>query len=186
LDIEFNEIRSGYRLRYDNAQEKAFVDVFLFDSLSSGAGYCSALADRTEELMAEIRKVLSECPAKCDSACHECLMHFWNQRVQSNLDRFAALQLLNWCQHSILPEQLSYEEQEKLLLPLNALGSDYRIETRENQHFLIENGKSHKIMVFPAMWSKQYGRNFSDVIAISDNLLKYALPKADAEIRNQL
>lgn len=186
LDIEFNEIRSGYRLRYDNAQEKAFVDVFLFDSLSSGAGYCSTLADRTEELMAEIRKVLSECPAKCDSACHECMMHFWNQRVQSNLDRFAALQLLDWCQYSVLPEPLSYEEQEKLLLPLNALGSDYRIEAHECQHFLIENGKSHKIMVLPAMWSKLYSGIPLNVITVSDKLLKYALPKADAIIREQL
>lgn len=186
LDIEFNEIRSGYRLRYDNAKEKAFVDVFLFDSLSNGAGYCSTLADRTEELMAEIRKVLSECPAKCDSACHECMMHFWNQRVQSNLDRFAALQLLDWCQHSILPEPLSYEEQGKLLLPLNALGSDYRTEALEGHHFLIENGKSHEIIVLPAMWSKQYGEIPSNVITVSDKLLKYALPKADAIIREQL
>lgn len=186
LDIEFNEIRSGYRLRYDNAQEKAYVDVFLFDSLSSGAGYCSTLADRTEELMAEIRKVLSECPAKCDSACHECMMHFWNQRAHSNLDRFAALQLLDWCQHSVLPEPLSYEEQEKLLLPLNALGSDYRIESHEHQHFLIENGKSHKILVLPAMWSKHYSEIPLNVITVSDKLLKYALPKADAIIREQL
>lgn len=186
LDIEFNEIRSGYRLRYDNAQEKAYVDVFLFDSLSSGAGYCSTLADRTEELMAEIRKVLSECPAKCDSACHECMMHFWNQRAHSNLDRFAALQLLDWCQHSVLPEPLSYEEQEKLLLPLNALGSDYRIESHEHQHFLIGNGKSHKIMVLPAMWSKHYSEIPLNVITVSDKLLKYALPKADAIIREQL
>lgn len=185
LDIEFNEIRSGYRLRYDNAQEKAFVDVFLFDSLSSGAGYCSALADRTEELMAEIRKVLSECPAKCDSACHECMMHFWNQRVQSNLDRFVALQLLDWCQFSVLPAPLSYEEQEKLLLPLNAFGSDYRIESREQQHYLIKNGKSHRIMVLPAMWSKHYSEIPSNVITVSDKLLKYALPKADSVIREQ-
>lgn len=186
LDIEFNEIRSGYRLRYDNAQEKAFVDVFLFDSLSSGAGYCSTLADRTEELMAEIRKVLSECPAKCDSACHECMMHFWNQRVQSNLDRFAALQLLDWCQSSILPAPLSYDDQEKLLLPLNALGSDYRIEAHEQQHYLVESGRSHRILVLPAMWSKHYSEIPSNVITVSDKLLKYALPKADAIIREQL
>lgn len=186
LDIEFNEIRSGYRLRYDNAQEKAFVDVFLFDSLSSGAGYCSTLADRTEELMTEIRKVLSECPAKCDSACHECMMHFWNQRVQSNLDRFAALQLLDWCQSSVLPAPLSYDDQDKLLLPLNALGSDYKIESRDCQHFLIENGKSHKIMVLPAMWSKHYSEIPLNVITVSDKLLKYALPKADAIIREQI
>ena len=186
LDIEFNEIKSGYRLRYNNAQDKAFVDVFLFDSLSSGAGYCSALADRTEELMTEIRKVLSDCPTKCDSACHECLMHFWNQRVHNNLDRFAALQLLDWCQNSILPDPLSYEDQDKLLLPLNALGSDYKIETNGQQHFLIENGVTHEIMVLSAMWSKRYNEIPSNVIAVSDKLLKYALPKADAEIREQL
>ena len=114
------------------------------------------------------------------------MMHFWNQRVQSNLDRFAALQLLDWCQRSVLPEQLSYEEQEKLLLPLNALGSDYKIESREGQYFLIENGKLHKITVLPAMWSKYYSEIPSNVITVSDKLLKYALPKADAIIREQL
>ena len=185
LDIEFNEIKSGYRLRYNNAQEKAFVDVFLFDSLSSGAGYCSTLADRTEELMDEIRKVLSECPAKCDSACHECLMHFWNQRVHNNLDRFAALQLLDWCQNSILPEPLSYEEQDKLLLPLNSLGSDYRIDTDGQHHFLIRDGIPHKIAVSPSMWSKRYYKIAANTITVSDKLLKYALPKADSIIREQ-
>ena len=184
LDIEFNEIRSGYRLRYDNAKNKAFIDVFLFDSLSSGAGYCSALADRTEKLMTEIRKVLSDCPVNCDSACHECLMHFWNQRVQNNLDRFAALQLLDWCQHSILPAPLSYEEQNRLLFQLNDFGLDYKIETDGCQHFIIQNRKSHKIMVIPAMWSKN--KIPANVVAISDKLLKYALPKANDEIKEAL
>lgn len=186
LDIEFNEIRSGYRLRYDNAKSLAFADIFLFDSLSSGAGYCSTLADRTEELMAEIRNVLLDCPVNCDSACHECMMHFWNQRVQNQLDRFAALELLNWCQHSILPEPIPFEEQDKLLAPLNALGADYQIIVDNQHHFLIENGISHPIVVLPAMWSKQYCKVSPNTITISDKLLKYALPKADALIREQL
>lgn len=76
LDIEFSEIKSGYRLRYSPSDRKTFVDIFLFDSLSSGAGYCSALAEKTRELMSEARKVLSTCSAECDSACHECLMHY--------------------------------------------------------------------------------------------------------------
>lgn len=68
-----------------------------------------ALADRTEVLMEETRKVLATCPADCDSACHECLMHYWNQRVHAKLDRFAALELLDWCKKSKLPDALSYE-----------------------------------------------------------------------------
>ena len=39
------------------------------------------------------------------------------------LDRFAALELLDWCEKSILPEELSYEQQDKLLAPLNAIYS---------------------------------------------------------------
>lgn len=101
------------------------------------------------------------------------------------MDRFAALQLLDWCQQSVLPAPLSYEDQEKLLAPLKALGSDYIIEAREQKHYLIENGRSHRIMVLPAMWSKHYSEIPSNVITVSDQLLKYALPKADAIIREQ-
>lgn len=186
LDIEFNEIKSGYRLRYDNNRRKTFVDVFLFDSLSSGAGYCSALADRTEELMAETRKVLNTCPAGCDSACHECLMHYWNQRVQGNLDRFAALDLLDWCQHSVLPAPLSYEAQKELLSPLNSLGSDYEIESDGQKHYIRANGIVREIIAFPAMWNESSRQIPIGVVAVSDKILKYALPKADAVIREQI
>ena len=186
LDIEFNEIKSGYRLRYSNDQNKTFVDVFLFDSLSSGAGYCSALADRTAELMDETRRVLTSCPANCDSACHECLMHYWNQRVHSNLDRFAALDLLNWCQKSILPDPLSFAEQDELLLPLNSMGSDYSIESSGGKHYIRANGQYKEIIAYPAMWSTQSQWIPYGAVAVSDRLLKYALPKADSVIRDQL
>lgn len=147
LDIEFNEINSGYRLRYSAEHNKTFVDVFLFDSLSSGAGYCSALADRTEELMEETRNVLMTCPAECDSACHECLMHYWNQRVHAKLDRFAALDLLDWCQKSKLPDALSYEKQEELLIPLNHLGSDYIIESDGVKHYVKYENKHIRVIL---------------------------------------
>lgn len=186
LDIEFNEIKSGYRLRYAYDQKKTFVDVFLFDSLSSGAGYCSALADCTEELMEEARRLLVSCPAGCDSACHECLMHYWNQRVHANLDRFAALELLNWCQKSILPDPLSFDVQNALLRPLNFMGSDYSIETEGGKHYIRFNGRSREIVAYPAMWSRQNSRIPNNIVAVSDKLLKYALPKADAVIREQL
>lgn len=186
LDIEFNEIKSGYRLRYNNEQRKTFVDVFLFDSLSSGAGYCSALAERTEELMEETRKVLNTCPNDCDSACYECLEHYWNQRVHGNLDRFAALDLLDWCQYSRLPQSLPYDKQDELLNPLNFLGADYSITSDGQKHYIHANGKWCEIVAYPAMWSEHNIRIPDGTVAISDKLLKYALPKADTIIREQL
>ncbi len=184
LDIEFNEIRSGYRIRY--SQEKTFVDVFLFDSLSSGAGYCSALADRTEELLNETRDVLMSCPASCDSACHECLMHYWNQRVQGNLDRHAALDLLNWCEGSKLPMPLSFDKQDMLLSPLNSMGAEYKISSDGSRHYLEYNNQKREIVAYPAMWNNTNDNIPLESISVSDNLLKYALPKADSVIRQQM
>lgn len=183
LDIEFNEIKSGYRLRYSPENHKAFVDVFLFDSLSSGAGYCSALAERTADLMRETRSVLNACPAGCDSACHECLMHYWNQRVHGLLDRFAALELLDWCERSALPHALEYDVQEKLLAPLNYLGADFRVVGNGADHYVEAQNRKHKILAYPSMWNEHSELIPPDAIAVSDKLLKYALPKVDAIIR---
>lgn len=186
LDIEFNEIKSGYRLRYSPDKHIAYVDVFLFDSLSSGAGYCSALAERTSELMKETREVLNTCPSGCDSACHECLMHYWNQRVHGLLDRYAALDLLNWCENSILASPLTYEKQEELLMPLNALSAEFRITGDGTRHYIENNGNRQEIVAYPAMWNEHISLLPSRAICISDQLLKYAMPKVDAIIRASL
>ena len=186
LDIEFNEIKSGYRLRYSKEERKTFVDVFLFDSLSSGAGYCSALADRTVELMEETKTVLKTCSAGCDSACHECMMHYWNQRVHSNLDRFAALELLDWSKDSSLPPSIPFDKQKQLLMPLNSLGSEYEIDTVGDKCYIHFQGRTQEIVVYPAMWNEHNKRIPQGVVAVSDKLLKYALPKADSVIREQI
>lgn len=185
LDIEFHEIRSGYRLRYSLENRKVYVDVFLFDSLSSGAGYCSTLAERTDELIRETRAVLSACTAGCDSACHECLRHYWNQRVHGLLDRYAALELLDWCEKSKLPEDLSYDEQEKLLDPLNFLGADFIVYGDGEKHYVKTATACKEIVAYPAMWSQFSTKLPVGAIAVSDKLLKYALPKVDAIIREK-
>ena len=153
----------------------------MFDSLSSGAGYCSALAERTRELMGETRKVLEHCSAGCDSACHECLMHYWNQRVHGLLDRFAALELLKWCESSELPPELAYDRQEELLEPLNAMGAEYKIVGDGVQHYVRMRNKTSRVVAYPAMWSENLLPD--GVITLADKLLKYALPKADEIIR---
>ena len=186
LDIEFHEIKSGYRLRYTEDGMGAYVDIFLFDSLSSGAGYCSALGERTEELMQETKKILQSCHAGCDSACHECLMHYWNQRVHGLLDRFAALELLEWCENSGLPPELPYNEQKKLLEPLNALGAEYKIVGNGKELFVEYGRKRCRIAAYPVMWSENSELLPGGTISLGDKLLKVALPKADEIIRTKL
>lgn len=186
LDIEFNEIKSGYRLRYAQDQQKAFIDIFLFDSLSSGAGYCAEIADRTKDLFTEAEQILSSCPNQCDCACHDCLMHYWNQRVHSLLDRYAALDLFKWSQSAKLHEPLAYEAQAKLLAPLNSLSAEFSVIGDGNKHYLKTHNRKIDLIAYPAMWSETNSLLPRNAIAIPDRLLKYALPKVDEIIRENI
>jgi hypothetical protein len=172
LDIEFNEIKSGYRIRYDYNKRLVYVDVFLFDSLSSGAGYCATLSEQTSKLLKETEKVLEYCPKMCDSACHDCLQHFWNQRVHTQLDRFAGLELLKWCKNSALAAPLTYRQQDELLKPLGRLSPRYQISRDGTNHYVESNGKKTRIYVYPAMWNKYSKSIPQGTIAVSDRSIK--------------
>lgn len=133
-----------------------------------------------------IQVILNDCPAKCESACHECLMHYWNQREHSKLDRFAALELLDWAHNSILPKPIDYDIQDELLQPLNYLGADYAIESDGEKHYIKSGNSRKRIIAYPSMWNEKSNLIPEGTIAVSDKLLKYALPKAEAMIRLQL
>lgn len=92
LDIEFTELVTGYRFR-ENVKG-FFVDIYLYDSLSNGAGYAASVADEIEGLLDKAELLLQSCD--CDSSCHKCLKHYRNQHVHGLLDRYAALELFNW------------------------------------------------------------------------------------------
>ena len=88
------------------------MDVYLYDSLSSGAGYSSRVAEYTTELLAKTGEFLYGCD--CEHACNNCLKHYRNQYIQDALDRFAALELLNWGKNGSLPPKIEADERKKL------------------------------------------------------------------------
>ncbi|MCM1048258.1 MAG: DEAD/DEAH box helicase [Clostridiales bacterium] len=186
LDIEFDDLKSGYRLRY--SPDKVNADIFLFDSLSSGAGYSSMLAGRIDELIEETYKVL-KCKNHCAAACHDCLKHYWNQRVQNVLDRHAARQLLDWCKNKVLAEPILYERQMKLIMGIKEtalLDADFDIMFEQGKIWGIKDKRKKEIYVHPAMWRADNERIPKGSIPVSDKMILHSMPHAYSIIRSGL
>lgn len=183
LDVEFNEIKSGYRIRYD--KDETYLDIYLFDSLSSGAGYSSMVADSAKELLKQTMDFLASC--SCEKSCHKCLNHFWNQRVQELLDRHAALDVLRWCAFDKLADPLSEEQQGLLGDTVKELfetdnDQGIKIQKKDGKYF-AELGNIKKLLYFyPAMWNKQISLIPAGAIAVSNADVEYDLPEVYAYI----
>ena len=181
MDIEYDEIQSGYRIR-DNEDETC-VDVYLYDSLSSGAGYSTQMGNMAEELLDKAREILEGCD--CENACQKCLKHYRNQFVQSRLDRFAALELLEYGKTNTMPEIIENERCYDLIEPMERLlryeGIHLNV-TGKNTHF--ERGGSRKnCAVFPAMMKYDKHRwNDHKFVCITKEALKDAKPYALKQI----
>lgn len=180
LAIEFSELITGYRIRQEI--DYTCVDVYMYDSLSSGAGYAIAAAEKINGILEKMRSLLSGCT--CDSACHNCLKHYQNRYVHGNLDRFAGLELLNWAQRAELAKPLSVEYQRKLILPLRSIlnlsGCNLDINGEE---ILISKRTTKKLIIYPAMWIEPHD---PDTIYVSDAYIKYAKPYVVNKINREL
>lgn len=173
LDIEFTELVTGYRIRQN--QNGDFVDIYLYDSLSSGAGYAVSMASSIQTLLEKTRRLLDGC--NCESACHKCLKHYRNQHVHGLLDRKAALNLLDWGEQGKRLTELTVQEQKSLLIPLAQILrlSGVRMDTTGNTIVAVGVYAKKKIVVYPAMWAKP---RKDGTIFVSDSQLKYAKPLA--------
>lgn len=181
LDVEFTELVTGYRLR--TGAKTSFVDIYLYDNLSSGAGYAVSVADAIAELLADMKELLSSCD--CGSACSKCLKHYRNQYVHGLLDRFAALQLLEWGVDGKKAEPLTAEQQWRILKPLVGILSHYGCEMVAAGEIkaIGRGGTAKKVLVYPAMWAEPQA---ADIIFVSDAYIKYAKPYAVRKILDNL
>ena len=176
LDIEFSELIAGYRIREND--EGKFIDVFLYDALSSGAGYSVSLADSIEILLQKTAEILA---CDCDTACHKCLKHYGNQQVHGMLDRTAAKELLEWGMSGHIANELSFERQTALFKPLESIVRSYGVDVcYDDGHIrLDQHGKARYITVYPAMRIEPVDE---DTVFISDQQIKYAKPFAVKKI----
>ena len=181
LDIEFTELVTGYRVRQNRKGD--FVDIYLYDSLSSGAGYAVSIESSIRQLLTKTQELLEGCT--CDSACHRCLKHYRNQYIHSVLDRKAALDLLNWGETRARVSAVPQGEQQHLLKSLEQILQISGVHIDVSHAPIFAEGKysKKKIIVYPAMWSKPMS---TDTIFVSDANLKYAKPYALKTILDNL
>lgn len=178
-DIEFTELVTGYRIRQN--QNGNFVDIYLYDSLSSGAGYAVGIESFIKQLLLQTQSLLDSCT--CDHACHKCLKHYRNQHIHNTLDRYAAKELLNWGRTGTIVSKLSVVEQWMLLCPFEQILQSSGVHINfERGHIWADNGRCQKeIVVFPDMWTQP---EVKDTIFVRDAYIKFAKPYVIKTILN--
>ena len=178
LDVEFTELVTGYRLR--NGFNYSYVDIYLYDSLSSGAGYAVSVAEDIEVLLEDMKVILTSC--NCHTACSNCLKHYRNQYVHGLLDRFAAMELLNWGMHGEAARPIEITEQTKMVQSLSEVLKEMGCFIFEDEKIYVEHqNKKKELVVYPAMLAEPHEKN---VIFVSDAYIKYAKPYAVQKILN--
>lgn len=185
LDVEFTDIKAGYRIRRSTGG--MVVDIFLYDSLSSGAGYSSELANRVEELFEETKDILEGC--NCESSCPDCIDHFWNQNRKKYLNRHFGKQLLLWAKDSVVRPSFTMEEQFELLSPLKEycdINEEFSLQKINNRIIATRGNHSVDIFVYPVMWNLNSDKIPDDILAINELELKNSLPKVFSQVLQRL
>lgn len=122
LDIDYNEIKGGWRPRIEK-DGTWHIEMFFYDNLASGAGYSSLIGSILDKVLEQVRVILTEC--ECSRSCKNCLDNYWNQRNHQLFNRYLGLQLLDYAQFGKLPDDYTETEQKEYFRPLlKLIGED--------------------------------------------------------------
>ena len=177
LDIDFTELVTGYRRR------GSCIDVYLYDALSSGAGYAVALEPLHQKLLDHVRTLLTHC--SCSTACQNCLRHFRNQHVNRLLDRQSGLELLNWATDSTLPSTLPLEKALSLVNPIVSVLENYSIHigVTDGKLTVSDGTQTLPMEVVPAMLNTSVLSRATDTIFVNEGHLRFSRPDAVEAIK---
>ena len=105
LEIEGGEIMAEFRPALTpEGKIGSEAEIFLYDTLSGGAGFSRLVAGFGQELLEEALRVLKACPEGCDASCYRCLRSYKNKFEHSLLDRHVGVELLEYLVTGRLPE----------------------------------------------------------------------------------
>ena len=179
LDVEYSDIKSGYRLR--NSGERLYADIYLYDSLSSGAGYAARASKFIESILDKMEIILSDCD--CDGSCPNCLENFYNQREKHKLDRFIGLAFLKFIRNGEIDMYVSETRKDSFVKELNKIamlqGRGTIIKKKNGVYILHTSSGDKKLVIYPALFNP---RLLNDCLAISDRRCKYDMESVWEEL----
>ena len=133
LDLDPAEFSTGFRLVPGNMEGEKRADIYLFDTLSGGAGYSEQAGECLEEILKVTLEILEECI--CSRSCTQCLRHYQNQFWHEKLDRFLGAALLRYMLFDEIPHTYNLAAQGDALRALERLLTLDEYECRSNQLF---------------------------------------------------
>lgn len=114
LDVDSREVSAGFRFGNDGKSE--FADIFVYDTLSGGAGYALEASKAFTSVFDEAVRLMNACD--CSASCEKCLRHYGNRFHHPDLDRFLGLDLARYVLTGEVPEELTSAQQKEVLMPL--------------------------------------------------------------------
>jgi Domain of unknown function (DUF1998) len=118
LDISTTELQGGWSYSIATQPETGSAGatdrvayLFLFDTLSGGAGYATQAGQYVEQLLKATQHVLDDCPDQCEKSCYRCLRTYQNRIQHHHLDRRLAGTLLRSIVSGQPPDDFSVAQQ---------------------------------------------------------------------------
>ncbi len=200
LDLDPAEFGSGFRIVPNTEGNDVHLDIYLYDTLSGGAGYAELAGTYLDGILHDELALLEECPSGCDRSCRSCLRHFFNQHLRDRLDRSLGAALLRYAitgeinLESAADEQADELRQLKRLLELDGYGcaNDTEIGGIKVPLLVESTGKRVAIGVRPSLIDPEKGlhslsrleaRSDVSIKILNSYILKQNLPDLHQTIR---
>lgn len=182
LKIDPKELSGNYRVLGPTAKDTnkgitGYVEFFLYDTTSGGAGFAGSVYERFEEVLETTKTLVSEC--KCEQSCPSCLRTYTNRIWHEILDRNLALDLLNYLSSGALPfpsKVLTKIFLDRLDKTLKLMNEKLQINRQNGSSDLDVKLNNKFVKVFLKSCMTQTPITTNNVVYASDFELLHSLP----------
>lgn len=193
LDLDPAEFGSGFRIVPALQGEARLLDLYLYDTLSGGAGYAEVAARNLPEILNATLELLDNCT--CDSSCTECLNHFHNQHLQGRLDRRLGAELLRYGVHGAKPccsaATSQFETLSQLRASLELEGFRCIAGSSQEAPMLVEReGRKIAVGCYPGLIGRpEFSHSVKNAqhahahLSLNEYLLRSNLPDAHQQVQ---